>query len=144
MNRKQFGLFIIPLSFAVLLTGCATTRARKPDAVQDPQHQIADLQNQVMQKDQQITDLQYQVDSSKQALPTSNFTAGDRNNILRVSGVSATEVQRALTRAGYDPGPVDGKLGKKTRSAIKAFQRKSGLTADGVVGEKTWAALRSA
>jgi peptidoglycan hydrolase-like protein with peptidoglycan-binding domain len=55
--------------------------------------------------------------------------------------VSATELQRALLRAGFDPGPVDGKLGKKTKAAVKAFQRKQGLTADGVVGEKTWSAL---
>ena len=53
------------------------------------------------------------------------------------------DLQAALKRAGYDPGALDGKLGKKTRSAVKAFQKKNGLTADGVVGEKTWAALRS-
>ena len=40
-------------------------------------------------------------------------------------------VQRALIRLGYDPGPVDGAIGSRTRAAIRAFQVASGLTADG-------------
>lgn len=50
-------------------------------------------------------------------------------------------IQRALTNAGFDPGPIDGKLGAKTKKAIADFQRANGLTADGVVGQKTWKAL---
>ena len=40
-------------------------------------------------------------------------------------------VQRALSRLGYDPGPVDGAMGPRTRAAIRAFQAASGLAADG-------------
>lgn len=146
MNRRHVQFFIVSATFVLFAAGCATTRAQKPDPAQDPQRQIADLQNQLMAKDQEIQDLKYQVESGRQALPATNFTAAntDRYNMLRVSGVSALDVQKALSRAGYDPGPMDGRLGKKTRSAVKAFQRSHGLTADGVVGEKTWAALRSA
>jgi len=36
---------------------------------------------------------------------------------------------------------IDGDFGSKTESAVKDFQRKQGLTADGVVGPKTWKAL---
>lgn len=32
------------------------------------------------------------------------------------------EVQRMLTRHGFAPGPVDGKLGLRTRDAIRAYQ----------------------
>ena len=145
MSRSILATWIFFIAAAALASGCATTRAHKPDAAQDPQHQVSDLQNQLMAKDQEIADLKYQLESSRQALPAANFTSssGDPKNILRVSGVSETEVQRALLRAGFDPGPLDGKLGKKTRSAVKAFQRKHGLTADGVVGDKTWSALRA-
>jgi len=41
--------------------------------------------------------------------------------------------QTLLTGLGYDPGPADGKMGPKTRSAIVAFQRKEGLAETGRV-----------
>lgn len=50
-------------------------------------------------------------------------------------------VQTALKNAGFDPGPVDGKMGEKTKQAVMAFQKSRGLTPDGVVGTKTWEAL---
>ena len=136
---------IVPMALVLFAAGCATTRARKSDSAQDPQRQVTELQNQLVAKDQQIADLEYQLNSNSQVLPTTNFTAAnsDKRNLLRVAGVSVADVQHALTRAGLDPGPIDGKLGKKTRSAIKAFQRQNGLTADGVVGKKTWAALKA-
>ena len=65
------------------------------------------------------------------------------NPIIRVSGVSILDIQRALKRAGFDPGTLDGRLGKKTKSAIKDFQRNNGLKADGIVGEKTWSLLKA-
>ena len=146
MNRSGLKLFAFLATSALLVSGCATTRAHKPVAAQDPQQQVSDLQNQLLARDQEIADLKYQLESSRGALPVTNFSSGsgsDSSNILRVSGVQASEVQRALLRAGYDPGPIDGKLGKKTKAAIKSFQRKNGLNADGVIGEKTWSALKA-
>jgi peptidoglycan hydrolase-like protein with peptidoglycan-binding domain len=40
-------------------------------------------------------------------------------------------VQIALTFKGYDPGPVDGRLGQKTKKALKQFQADSSLTPTG-------------
>jgi murein L,D-transpeptidase YcbB/YkuD len=128
------------LFIALTIVGCATTRPKPAQTLTSP----SDLQSQLQAKDQEIQDLQYQLDSRQQGL-SNNFASGssDKYNLLRVPGVSATDVQKALLKAGFDPGPVDGRLGKKTRAAIKAFQKQNHLTADGVVGEKTWAALRS-
>jgi lytic murein transglycosylase len=39
--------------------------------------------------------------------------------------------QAALKALGYDPGPPDGRIGAQTRSALRAWQAKSGLVADG-------------
>ena len=36
---------------------------------------------------------------------------------------------------------IDGDFGSKTESAVKAFQKKAGLTVDGVVGKNTWAVM---
>ncbi|MDD5072950.1 MAG: peptidoglycan-binding domain-containing protein [Candidatus Omnitrophica bacterium] len=51
------------------------------------------------------------------------------------------QIQAALKNAGYDPGAIDGKLGAKSKKAIKEFQSANGLKADGKVGAKTWAKL---
>jgi peptidoglycan hydrolase-like protein with peptidoglycan-binding domain len=43
------------------------------------------------------------------------------------------KVQRDLAELGYDPGPADGAMGSRTRSAIRAFQSDRGLASDGIV-----------
>lgn len=50
-------------------------------------------------------------------------------------------VQTKLKRWGYYKGSVDGIYGKQTKAAVVYFQKKNGLTADGIVGKKTLAAL---
>lgn len=50
-------------------------------------------------------------------------------------------IQRALKVRGFDPGPIDGKMGPKTRDAVRAFQRSAGLSVDGIVGPQTLGAL---
>lgn len=50
-------------------------------------------------------------------------------------------IQQKLKSWGYYKGSVDGVYGAKTREAVKAFQRKNGLTADGVVGPATAKAM---
>lgn len=56
-------------------------------------------------------------------------------------GNEVKEVQRRLKQWGYYKGAVDGIYGQGTLSAVKAFQKKNGLTADGIVGKATYAAL---
>ncbi len=50
-------------------------------------------------------------------------------------------VQQKLIQYGYMRGTADGVFGKDTYDAVVWFQRKNGLTADGVVGKSTAAAL---
>lgn len=57
------------------------------------------------------------------------------------SGDMVQKVQQKLKTWGYYTGSVDGKFGQTTYDAIIRFQRKNGLTADGVVGKSTFAAL---
>ena len=56
-------------------------------------------------------------------------------------GNEVTQIQTKLKRWGYYKGSVDGIYGSKTVSAVKSFQRKNGLTADGIAGAKTLAAM---
>lgn len=57
------------------------------------------------------------------------------------SGETVRTIQTKLKRWGYYSGSVDGIYGSATVEAVKSFQRKNGLTADGVCGKKTLAAL---
>lgn len=50
-------------------------------------------------------------------------------------------VQQKLKNWGYYTGTVDGIYGTKTKSAVKLFQKKNGLTVDGIVGKNTASAL---
>ena len=54
------------------------------------------------------------------------------------------ELQRALARAGFDPGSPDGTFGQNTEQAVVAFQQANGLPVDGIVGPMTAHALTRA
>ncbi len=56
-------------------------------------------------------------------------------------GSEVRKIQTKLKNWGYYTGSVDGIYGSRTESAVRAFQRKNGLTADGIAGPKTLAAM---
>lgn len=56
-------------------------------------------------------------------------------------GDQVRQVQQRLIQYGYLNGSADGIFGKKTYDAVVWFQRKNGLSVDGVVGKNTAAAL---
>ncbi len=56
-------------------------------------------------------------------------------------GTVVKTIQTKLKRWGYYTGSVDGVFGAKTKSAVQLFQRKNGLTADGIVGSATAKAM---
>ena len=56
------------------------------------------------------------------------------------NGDQVVVLQHLLNVEGYKL-TIDGDFGAKTEAAVKAFQKAKGLTADGIVGPKTWAAL---
>lgn len=65
------------------------------------------------------------------AMPT--LYPGDRGDAVKA-------LQRALNARGRTLS-IDGHFGPLTLAAVRAFQEQRGLTADGIVGAKTWAAL---
>jgi len=77
--------------------------------------------------------------SGKVTLPASGkLKPGD-------TGPEVETLQRALVKIGAAPSlTVDGKYGSSTQSAVAAFQQSNGLTADGIVGPQTAAAINSA
>lgn len=70
--------------------------------------------------------------------------SGEAGAILLKWGSRGSEVrtvQTKLKRWGFYKGKVDGIYGWRTANAVKAFQRKHGLKADGIVGNATAKAL---
>lgn len=57
------------------------------------------------------------------------------------TGTDVSTMQKKLKNWGYYSGSVDGIFGSQTKEAVKYFQRKNGLTVDGVVGKNTLNAL---
>lgn len=56
-------------------------------------------------------------------------------------GSEVTQIQTKLKRWGYYTGNIDGIYGTQTVNAVKYFQRKNGLTVDGIAGPATLKAM---
>lgn len=56
-------------------------------------------------------------------------------------GEEVRKIQQKLKNWGYYSGGVDGIYGTQTQNAVKSFQRKNGLTADGIAGKATLNAM---
>jgi rare lipoprotein A len=75
------------------------------------------------------------------AAPAGAATLGQRPLKLGKKGPDVVILQRILERKGYAVGGADGIFGRRTKAAVKSFQRRRGLTADGIVGPATTHAL---
>ena len=57
------------------------------------------------------------------------------------TGTAVSAVQEVLKRISPpnpDPGTIDGHFGPMTKAAVIAYQHQIGVTADGIIGDKTW------
>jgi peptidoglycan hydrolase-like protein with peptidoglycan-binding domain len=131
IKRIVLCLSIVPL---LLLSGCVATLGKNNiSEVQSLRNQVSVLEKQLRYKDEEI-------DSLKDAL---NAKKIQRRTVVSEikSRPKARQIQMALKNAGYYQGAIDGKIGKRTRRAIKKFQKENGLKVDGKVGRRTWSVL---
>ncbi|WP_328974455.1 peptidoglycan-binding protein [Streptomyces canus] len=66
----------------------------------------------------------------------------DTEIVYGATGADVAEAQCLLRRAGISPGGIDGMFGPLTLRAVKTFQDRAGLTVDGMLGPRSWKALR--
>lgn len=130
--------FLVFVTIAFVLTGCATTsnNAGRLD-VQRLQVQISNLETELKQKDEEIKLLKARVKSDD----GEKVSSGKSGDVSSGRKATSRNIQKALKNAGLYTGSIDGKVGKETKKAIKVFQQNNGLTADGIVGKKTWSEL---
>lgn len=129
---------------ALVVAGCATQRSaqdvnRLKSDISLLDQRVAQLERSGMRD---TTAAEWPSDTTAplatSALPKAAATTATPSASLKPS---KREIQQALKNAGFYQGTVDGKIGPKTREAVKAFQEVNGLKADGVVGRQTWEKL---
>lgn len=76
---------------------------------------------------------------------TSSSSSGSTGGVLKLNaqGSDVLALQTSLKSLGFYSGELTGNFGTKTHAAVVAFQRKHGLTADGVAGKTTLEKLAS-
>ena len=60
---------------------------------------------------------------------------------MLLNSADIAQIQRSLHEVGYNPGPVDGVYGPRTRGALRSFQNDHYLHGDGQLTERTLKAL---
>src|SRR5438477_11143074 len=76
------------------------------------------------------------------AIPTLTDTSYYNRSVYRgSSGSTVARVQERLARSGYYRGPVDGVMGPRTRYAIRVYERRHGLPADGIIDRRLLATM---
>lgn len=137
---RKISVFLILMVFILGLNGCATARKQKEMEIQGLRNQISVLEAQIQSKDEQINSLSEALNKAT----TKKETAAAKNKVIGEvkSRPRPKQVQIALRNAGYNPGAIDGRMGKQTRDAIRAFQKANNLSADGKAGKRTWALLK--
>jgi len=78
---------------------------------------------------------------AERARPATRSNVGIKHKSSAQDKARIREIQTCLKNAGFYKGEIDGVKGRKTRAAIRNFQRENGLAVDGVVGKRTWGLL---
>lgn len=79
-------------------------------------------------------------DGVRQKVIMLNQSLGE-NYSVGSQGSDVMKIQQALQLAGFSTGPIDGKFGPKTKTAVQSFQSAQGIGIDGIVGPVTWQRL---
>ena len=138
---KREVIFFSVLAVSVSLAGCATTRRPKDFELQGLRNQVSVLESQLQSKDEEINSLKDQLNSPSQE---KELRSSKRIKVIPEAKYrpNIRQIQKALKNAGYNPGTMDGRMGRETKDAIRAFQRANGLRADGKAGKNTWKLLK--
>jgi len=150
MNKKLY----IFLPVILLISGCATATTKKVNALET---KTTALEEKVASLEQRQSTIESQSGESRESMGylkgrvegiphgpstvvvTGATGMGNEGYLYKSGKTSLTkkDIQVALKNAGYYNGSIDGIIGKKTKKAIREFQKASGIKADGKVGPKT-------
>lgn len=69
------------------------------------------------------------------------YAPADYDDAAPLDASLVVQVQRRLARAGYYRGAIDGVIGARTRSAVRAYERSHHLPVDGVIDDDLLATM---
>jgi len=156
---KSYLKMLFVLINLTFLAGCATLPQKADESkIQSLKNRISLLEAEIVKKDTEIINLTNVLEKEKQEkerlLVTLNkqkqtikdLSEAVQEEIKKTRGKtyykSVIKVQTALRNAGFDVGLIDGKMGPRTRKALKEFQEANGLPADGRLDKQTWELLK--
>ena len=139
--KKGLVILSVAAVSALFLSGCVTTSKKSAQENDTLKIQIQNLETQLKQKEAEVDSLRTTLSSTTEEKYAAAKLSHPQGQEAATEHPKVKDVQLALKNAGYDPGTSDGKMGKKTRQAIKDFQKANGLDADGKIGKKTWSLL---
>ena len=137
----------------IAFSGCASRKTGKK--VDTMQAQVNAMTDELVRLDQSLQDTRAAIQTQEVKGGAFESSAGSSSIVSEGAAVGgmyrtpsgfeipSVNIQKALKKAGYYNGAIDGKVGPGTRDAIAAFQKDNGLKADGVCGRGTWAKLKS-
>lgn len=131
---------VVSILLTLLVGGCATPHRKQESQVAALKQHISLLEAESDRKDQEIERLEDKLERRRE-IPRRSDRQKKESRETSAQPLSIKQIQTALKSAGFYKGPIDGKMGPKTKEAVKAFQKANGLKADGVVGKKTWMKL---
>jgi murein L,D-transpeptidase YcbB/YkuD len=127
MKRVVAGFVVLGMA---ALSGCSTVRSSSGSSLEN---RVQNIENRL-----QVVEADLQSSTGGGAMSTGiTSTSSGFDKAATVETMTKIQIQKALESAGYYDGPIDGKIGPKTRDAIMQFQKDMGLEADGVAGRKT-------
>lgn len=141
MGVSRIGLLGL---LAIGLAGCAGTRGAQ---MREMQTQMAHLEGRIRVIEQQTGLVESKAWNQREDVA---YLKGRVEGLQAGTGApgkaasikpTKKRIQLALKNAGYYGGSIDGKIGSRTKEAVREFQRTHGLSVDGKVGPKTWTQL---
>lgn len=150
MKRTGSALIALVLCASLTIPGCSSAQKKLSEDVKGIRTKVdtletrvegvetkqAEIERTAMEKTKEVEDIR-----AGRGRFSGKTNVGIKHKNSPQDKERVRELQACLKNAGFYKGEIDGVKGRKTKAAIKKFQRENGLVADGVVGRRTWEVL---
>lgn len=147
MKKGLIGIVAVVIAM-FFVSGCETVPKKFREEVTGIRSRVDNLESKVDGVEAKQQEVERMTGEQAQAIEEMKTTrASDVSTNISVkprdfkSRSRIKEVQACLKNAGFYSGKINGVNTKRTRKAVREFQKTNGLKVDGVVGPKTWELL---